>query len=77
MKKEIEAILKADTERAKANYENEIAMATERAEQFEKENQFRNAANDLFRLYRNYIDVGFTDEQAWELVKSLVAKGVK
>lgn len=74
MRREIEANLKADIERAKANYENEIAMMTEQAEKFEKDRLFYKAADDLYCLYRNYIDVGFTDEQAWELIKILVSK---
>ena len=74
MRREIEANLKADIERAKANYENEIAMMTEQAEKFEKDRLFYKGADDLYCLYRNYIDVGFTDEQAWELIKILVSK---
>ena len=76
MRREIEANLKADIERAKANYENEIAMMTEQAEKFEKDRLFYKGSDDLYCLYRNYIDVGFTDEQAWELIKILVSKGV-
>ena len=77
MRKDIEAALKADIERAKANCENEITTITEDAKRRDEEENHRKIAQSLYSLYITYIEVGFTEEQAWELVKSLVEKGVK
>ena len=74
MREHIKTNLDSQIKAAKAFCESEIARMTKEANQIDKSETYRSAANDLRELYINYIDVGFTEEQAWELIKILVAK---
>lgn len=74
MRKEIETTLAARIENAKALYEDEVARVTNEAKREDKHVTFCEAASDLYALYTEYTLVGFTHEQAWELIKILVAK---
>lgn len=74
MKPDIKADLKARIESAKAYCDSEIARMTEEAERADKNENVRTAARDLRDLYLNFINEGFTEQQAWELIKILVAK---
>ena len=74
MRQDIKSDLKARIESAKAYCESEIARMTEEAERTDKTESGRVAACDLRNLYLNFINEGFTEQQAWELIKILVAK---
>lgn len=74
MRPDIKANLKSQIESTKAHCESEIERLTEEAKQFDKRESFHTAACDLKDLYESYLVVGFTEEQAWELIKILVAK---
>ena len=74
MRKDIATNLASQIKSAKAFCESEIARMTEEAEQNDKSETYRVAAHDLHELYNNFIYEGFTEEQAWELVKIVTAK---
>lgn len=74
MREDIRTNLDSQIKAAKAFCESEIARMTEEAKQTDKSETYRIAAHDLRELYINCIDVGFTEQQAWELIKILLAK---
>ena len=74
MRKDIESRLTSQIENAKAYCNDEIARMTEEAKREDKHARFCEVADDLYALYTQYICVGFTHEQAWELIKISVAK---
>lgn len=43
-------------------------------ENTEKKDGIRHAAEHTHKLYKTFVDVGFTEEQAFELVKTLLGK---
>ncbi len=74
MRKDIAANLASEIEGAKAFCESEIARMTEDAKQLDKSEKYREAAHDLREMYGNFVGEGFSEEQAWELIKIIVAK---
>ena len=74
MRKDIAVNLTSQIEGAKAFCESEIARMTEDAKRLDKSETYREAAHDLREMYQNFIYEGFTEEQAWELIKIVVAK---
>ena len=55
----------------------EISHLKEVAEQDSRMLDFGQAASDLYNLYCAFIDAGFTEQQAWEIVKISISKEVK
>ena len=74
MREDIKANLESQIKAAKAFCDSEIARMNEEAKQEDKLVNFQNSAHDLRTLYESFIDVGFTEEQAWELIKIIIAK---
>ena len=77
MREDIKANLASQIEAAKVFCDSEIARMKEEAKREDKLASFQTSAIDLRTLYEKFIDVGFTPEQAWELIKIIVIKGVK
>ena len=69
MKKEAEMILKSEIERIRADAEAEIARITKEARDADEREQLLECARQLRVMYEAYLNQGFTDAQAWELVK--------
>ena len=74
MREDIRHNRDARIESAKELCKSEIARITEEAEQIDKRETRRAVAPELFELFREYIEVGFTEEQAWELIKISIPK---
>lgn len=74
MKRTIKANLDSQIESTKAYCESEIARMTDAAERENLREECRDRAYELYELYNSFLDAGFTAEQAWELVKIMVAK---
>lgn len=74
MKDIIKINLNSQIESAKAFYESEVARLTEEAEQTDRIETCRKVAHDMHELYTHFLCEGFTEEQAWELIKIVVAK---
>lgn len=50
-------------------HENEMKNLEEQREQALKEEKFDEAAQKLHNMYESHIRAGFSEEQAWELVR--------
>lgn len=74
MRPEIRSDLKAQIESARAFCESEIVRLTEEAELNDRSKTSLSAAAQLHELYDNFTTVGFSEEQAWELIKIVAAK---
>lgn len=68
--------------KTKAQLEQEIKNSREQIEclklELEKANRVEtknDAAQELYEMYEAYTKAGFTEEQAWELMKIIVNKG--
>lgn len=66
----------------KAQLEQEIKNSREQIEclklELEKANRVEtknDAAQELYEMYEAYTEAGFTEEQAWELMKIIVNNG--
>lgn len=63
---------KAELEQEIAESRNQIAalkQELENANRIESKNQ---SAAELYEVYQSYVTAGFTEEQAWELIKILI-----
>ena len=56
--------LKRDIE----NLQNELEFA-------EKDDQYHEMAADIRLVYDSFVDVGFTEDQAWEIVRTIINNG--
>lgn len=66
---EVKALHEKQTEEMrKLEQEREEALKTEKYDE---------GATELKNLYDSYIRAGFTEEQAWELVRIMVSNGTK
>lgn len=74
MRKDIAANLASQIKSAQAFCESEIARMTEEANQTNRTETYRVAARDMHEVYVQFMREGFTEEQAWELVKIITAK---
>lgn len=54
--------------------ERNIAQMTEEATEIEQHEQNVKSAALLYDIYQTHIGAGFTEEQAWELIKLLLVK---
>lgn len=68
--------------KTKAQLEQEIKNSREQIEclelELEKANRVEtknDAAQELYEMYEAYTEAGFTEEQAWELMKIIVNNG--
>ena len=74
MRDDIKSDLMSQIESARAYCESEIARMTERARQSDRIESYRTAAHDMRELFISFIAEGFTEEQAWELIKIITAQ---
>lgn len=74
MRPEIKRELQAQIESARAYCESEVARLTEQAEINDKSKTSWSAAAQLHELYDNFTTVGFSEEQAWELIKIVASR---
>lgn len=58
-------------------HEEEMRNLEEQREQALKEEKYDEAAQELHRMYTSYINAGFTEEQAWELVRIITTNSTK
>lgn len=58
-------------------HENEMKNLEEQREQAIKEEKYDEAAQELHNMYDSYIRAGFTEEQAWELVRIVMSNSTK
>ena len=61
--------------KTKAELEAEIKDLKAQLVAKSAEEQYDNCARDLHNMYTSYIKAGFTEEQAWELTKTIVTNG--
>lgn len=52
----------------------EMRSLEEQREQALKTERYDESATEVHNLYNSYIKAGFTEEQAWELVKLVIVK---
>lgn len=52
----------------------EMRSLEEQREQALKTERYDEAATEIHNLYNSYVKAGFTEEQAWELVKLAIIK---
>lgn len=64
--------LQREIEAARAQCENEIECMTAAAREEEEQEEIFAAARTVRSLYDAYLTTGFTEAQAWELVKIAV-----
>lgn len=57
--------------------EEEISRMVEEVQADADRGQNRKCAAGLYDVYQAYIEVGFTKEEAWELIRILVSNGTK
>lgn len=57
--------------------EEEAAQEEKEAKLAEQKAQFDNAAESIFAMYVSFIEAGFTEKQAFELVLTAVNGGVR
>lgn len=55
----------------------EMRSLEEQREAALKEEKFDEAAVELRNMYNSYVKAGFTEEQAWDLIKIIVLNGTK
>lgn len=72
MNKEAAMALKAEIEAMRASTEAEIARITAEAQRADEREQLLECAQQVRGLYEAYLRQGFTEAQAWELVKLAV-----
>ena len=58
-------------------HEEEMRNLEEQREQALKEEKYDEAAQELHNIYQSYISAGFSEEQAWELVKIITNNTTK
>lgn len=63
--------------KTKAQLEQEIKDLKSQLESVSKDEQNDKAAQELRSAYESYIRAGFTDEQAWTLVITLVSNATQ
>jgi uncharacterized protein YlxW (UPF0749 family) len=63
--------------KTKAQLEQEIKDLKGQLESVSKDEQNDKAAQELRSVYESYIRAGFTDEQAWTLVITLVSNATQ
>lgn len=63
--------------KTKAQLEQEIKDLKAQLESVSKDEQNDKAAQELRNAYESYIRVGFTEEQAWTLVITLVSNATQ
>lgn len=57
--------------------ESRIREYRAECEDLRKKEKYRKAAQDSRDIYESYVNVGFTEEQAWELFKILFERSLK
>ena len=55
----------------------EIKQLEEEREKALNEEKFDEAAEELHNMYNSYVKAGFTEEQAWELVKIIMSNSTR
>ena len=55
----------------------EMRQLEEQREKALKKEKYDESAVELHDLYESYIKAGFTEEQAWELTRIIIANGTK
>ena len=65
------------SDKTKAQLEQEIKDLKGQLESVSKDEQNDKAAQELRNAYESYIRAGFTDEQAWTLVITLVSNATQ
>lgn len=61
--------------KTKAELEAEIKDPKAQLDAKSAEEKYDDCAKDLHNMYISYIKAGFTEEQAWELTKTIVTNG--
>lgn len=61
--------------KTKAQLEAEIAELRLQLNSQTKAEKYDDAATDIYNMYQSFIKAGFSDEQAWELVKTITNNG--
>lgn len=55
----------------------EMKQLEEEREKALNEEKFDEAAEELHNMYNSYVKAGFTEEQAWELVKIIMSNSTR
>ena len=55
----------------------EIKQLEEEREKALNEEKFDEAAEELHNMYNSYVKAGFTEDQAWELVKIIMSNSTR
>lgn len=68
---------KAQLEQEIIELNSQLKTAQEGLETANRVSSKEDAGKELHEMYQAYVTAGFTDEQAWELVKILMLNGTK
>ena len=60
----------------KTQLEDEIQNLKKQIRDVEKCEQHYQAAADIRDVYDSFVEVGFTEDQAWEIVKIIINNGI-
>ena len=74
MKKEMKTMLDANISDVKNRCEVEVNNLIEQAKVEDKQLSLQEAAHDIRFLYDSFVEAGFSEEQAWEILKIQLSK---
>lgn len=77
MKKETQKKIEAQANAMREECEAEISRMTEEVSTNERMESYDKCATELHAQYTSFVNAGFTEEQAWELVKTIVSNGTR
>ena len=63
--------------KTKAELEAEIKDLKTQLDAKKKEGQYDDTATELHNMYQSFVKAGFTEEQSWELTKTIINNGTK
>ena len=65
------------TSKTKSELVAEIEKLKEQLDKKKEEEKYDDIATDMRNMYNSFVNAGFTEDQAWELVRTVFENGTK